>query len=297
MNCGIKQGLIKPLSEFCLFQKIFATLRKTQEILTVNRFHSSQPCRPLKVLSANLCHPWPRLQRGEDRLHQFIRLVQEHQADLLLLQEVWRTARCQVHEFLAEKIGMNAIYARTNGDRFQIGFEEGLAILSHYPLIPQGIKVFRSSLHPFARRQALAAMVKTPCGDLLAVSTHLSISPWRNRRQVQELITWVENQSSPAIIGGDFNAAETASPIKLLKQRWIDTLRHIHPGHADPTTHRMVLPVIGELRHRLDYLFLFQKEKVWQILNAGKEARFPFSDHAAVWTQLGLPGFSSGATD
>jgi len=297
VNCGIKRGLSLRSLDFDLLKQILATIRNTQEILTVNRFHGTQPCRSLMVLSANLCHPWPHLQRGKERLQQFIRLVQDHQADLLLLQEVWQTRRHRVHELLAEELGMNVVYARTNGDRFQIGFEEGLAILSHFPLIPQGIKVFRSSLHPFARRQALAALVKTPCGDLLAVSTHLSINPWRNRRQVKELITWVENQSSQAIIGGDFNAPETTSRIALLKERWMDTLRHIHPSHADATTHQMVLPVIGELRHRLDYLFLYQKEKVWQILNAGKEARYPFSDHAAVWTQLGLPGFSPASSD
>lgn len=275
-----------------MLKKLIATIRHRRKILTVNQFNSTQPCRSLKVLSANLCHPWPHLQRGEERLRQFICLVQDHQADLLLLQEVWQTQHYQVHELLAERFGMNVVYARSNGDRFQIGFEEGLAILSHYPLIPQGLKVFRSSLHPFARRQALAAMVKTPCGDLLAVSTHLSINPWRNRRQVQELIAWVESQSRQAIIGGDFNAPETTARIGLLKERWMDTLRQIHPGHADATTHRMVLPLIGELRHRLDYLFLYQREKVWQILNAGKEARYPFSDHAAVWTRLGLLRFS-----
>lgn len=280
-----------------MLNKLLAVIRHRREILTVNQFYGTQPCRSLKVLSANLCHPWPHLQRGKERLQQFIRLVKDHQADLLLLQEVWQTQRHQVHELLAETFGMNVVYARTNGDRFQIGFEEGLAILSHYPLIPQGLKVFRSSLHPFARRQALAAMVKTPCRDLLAVSTHLSIHPWRNRRQVQELIAWVESQSSQAIIGGDFNAPETTVRIGLLKERWIDTLRQIHPAHTDATTHRMVLPLIGELRYRLDYLFLYQREKVWQILNAGKEARYPFSDHAAVWTRLGLLRFSPVLSD
>lgn len=278
--------------EFDLLNKLIATIRNRREILTVNQFYGTQPCRSFKVLSANLCHPWPHLERGEDRLQQFIRLVQDHQADLLLLQEVWQTRRYKVHELLAETLGMNVVYARTNGDRFHIGFEEGLAILSHYPLIPQGVKVFRSSLHPFARRQALAAVVQTPCGDLLAVSTHLSINPWRNRHQVQELIAWVESQSSQAIIGGDFNAPETTVRIGLLKERWMDTLRQIYPGNADASTHRMVLPLIGELRHRLDYLFLYQREKMWQILNAGKEARYPFSDHAAVWTRLGLLRFS-----
>jgi len=42
---------------------------------------------------------------------------------------VWQTRRHQVHELLAEELGMNVVYVRTNGDRFQIGFEEGLAIL------------------------------------------------------------------------------------------------------------------------------------------------------------------------
>ncbi|MCX8063536.1 MAG: hypothetical protein N3D16_13225, partial [Anaerolineales bacterium] len=141
-------------------------------------------------------------------------------------------------------------------------------------------------LHPFARRQALAATVKTPCGDLLAVSAHLSINPWRNRSQVRELIEWVESLGSTGIIGGDFNASEHTDSIRRLKKCWQDTLRFIHPAHPDPATHRISIPVWGELRHRLDYLFLYQREKIWRILNAGKEGRFSFSDHAAVWTRL-----------
>jgi endonuclease/exonuclease/phosphatase family metal-dependent hydrolase len=283
-----KAGAISTTLEFDLLRKILSTIRQTSEILTIHQGTSVDPLPSLKVISANLCHPWPRLQRGEERLQQFLQLVQDHQADLLILQEVWGTRRYQVHAWLAERLAMNAVYVRTNGDYLQIGFEEGLAILSRYPLLPKGSKILRSSLHPFARRQALAATVKTPGGDLLAVSTHLSISPWCNRRQVQELIEWVEKQSSHAIIGGDFNAPETASRIALLKQRWMDTLRHVHPVHADPTTHQIAVPFVGKLRLRLDYLFLYQKEKLWQILNAGKEARYSFSDHAAVWTHLGL---------
>ncbi len=271
-----------------MFQKILATIRNTREIHTLNRFSTQFPCESVMVISANLGHPWPRLQRGEERLLPFIRLVKEHQADLLILQEVWQTHRHQVHELLAEKLGMNAVYARTNGDRFQIGFEEGLAILSRFPLTSIGLKTFRSSLHPFARRQALAATVKTPCGDLVAVSAHLSINPWRNRRQVEELIQWVESLAPHAVIGGDFNAPETTPRIEKLAKRWLDTLRQVHPQHRDPTTHRINLPLIGEWRQRLDYLFLYQREKTWRVLNSGNEGQYSFSDHAAVWTQLSL---------
>lgn len=269
-----------------MLSKILATIRNSEEIHMIDHVFDERPCRPIKVISANLCHPWPRLRRGDDRLEQFIRLVEEHEADILILQEVWQTKHTQVHKVLAQRLGMNAVYARTNGHRFEIGFEEGVAILSRYPLVPRGLRVFRSSLYPFARRQALAAVVNTPCGDLLAVSTHLSITPWRNRRQVRELIAWVEDQHQDAIIGGDFNTDESALPIQKLMKRWLDTLRFVHPAHPDPTTHRIVVPFLGEIRQRLDYLFLHQPEKIWRVLNAGKEGRFTFSDHAAVWTQL-----------
>jgi endonuclease/exonuclease/phosphatase family metal-dependent hydrolase len=269
-----------------LLKKILATLRNSNEIQVFDQVFEQRPCRAFKVLSANLCHPWPRLQGGEERLERFLRLVQDHRAELLILQEVWQTRRHQVHQILAEKLGMNAIYARTNGSRWQIGFEEGLAVLSRYPLVPKGLKVFRSSLHPLARRQALAVSVVTPCGELFAVSTHLSITPWRNRHQIKELIAWVESQSSAAIIGGDFNAAESTPRMEWLRKRWLDTLRHIHPLHPDPSTHRISFSIFGELRHRLDYLFLYQQEGHWRVLNAGKDGRFAFSDHAAVWVQL-----------
>lgn len=271
-----------------LFQKIIATIRNTKEILFVNHVPLEKLSCPIKVISANLCHPWPHLKRGQDRLRQFIHLVQDHQADILLLQEVWQTRHQRVHEILSANLHMSAVYARTNGDRHQIGFEEGLAILSRYPLTPNGLKVFRSSIYPFARRQALAATVETPCGDLLAVSTHLSINPWRNRHQVKELIEWVEQLGPNGIIGGDFNAPESTDGIQRLKKRWQDVLRFIHPDHPDLSTHRISIPIWGELRQRLDYLFLYQREKSWRVLNAGKDGRYPFSDHTAVWAQLAV---------
>ncbi len=47
-------------------------------------------CGELTVVSANLWHDWPRFRRLKERLEVFVRLIEEQQADLILLQEVAR---------------------------------------------------------------------------------------------------------------------------------------------------------------------------------------------------------------
>ena len=50
-----------------------------------------QTCQGLTIISANMWHDWPQRRRAEERLEAFANLVDEHKADVLLLQEVART--------------------------------------------------------------------------------------------------------------------------------------------------------------------------------------------------------------
>jgi endonuclease/exonuclease/phosphatase family metal-dependent hydrolase len=185
-------------------------------------------------------------------------------------------------------------FARANGHEAAIGFEEGVAVFSRYPLRRVYLRQLSRSRNPFVRRLGLGAMIETRFGRLLAFSAHLGLLPRQNASHLLHLHRWVSAIAGPhpAVIAGDFNAHEHTARIRRLRSRWLDTFRHLHP-HADGATHEWRYPGGGVLRrHRLDYVFLHPDEGHWRVL----EARHldapggPHSDHRAVLVKLAASG-------
>lgn len=244
------------------------------------------------MLSANLWHDWPRHRRLLQRLEAFARLVESEEVDILLLQEVARTPDVRTDQWLAERLQMAYVYSRANGHHRGIGFEEGLAVFSRFPLKAPRLQQLEPSFKPFVRRLVLGAEVETPQVDLPVFSVHLSLLPSHNAAQVQLLQDWVTSVAGDrsALIGGDFNAHEHAAQITDMRQTWLDVYRHIHPKTEGATHELRVFSKGRARRRRLDYIFLFPGERRWKVL----EARHldppdgPHSDHRAVLARLKL---------
>ncbi len=251
--------------------------------------HTRNNCGVVTVMSANLWHDWPRYRRLPERLDAFAHLVEAERIDILLLQEVASTPDLNGGEWLADRLGMAYIYSRANGHH-SIGFEEGLAVLSRFPLRGPQIRQLSSPRNPFVRRLAVGATVDTPCGELSAFSVHLGIVRRDNAEQHAQLRKLVNGNGgkTPVVVGGDFNAAESTLQIKQSKAEWLDTYRHIYPlGKAH--THSLRLPWGVMLnRRRLDYIFLHHHEPDWQVLETRHviSPGEPHSDHQAVLTRL-----------
>jgi endonuclease/exonuclease/phosphatase family metal-dependent hydrolase len=248
------------------------------------------PSEVVTVLSANLWHDWPRHRRLSDRLEGLARLIEQEAVDVALLQEVARTPEIHVDEWLADRLGMAYVYTRANGHEMGIGFEEGLAVFSRYPLREPRVRDLEPTSTPFVHRVALGADVHTPGGAMAAYSVHLGLLPWRNSAQLDCLRGWVATGSRgrSAVIGGDFNAHERTRQIVRAQGTWLDIFRHIHPI-ADGTTHELRLPWGGRaLRSRLDYLFLKADGQRWKVLEAQHldSPTGPHSDHRAVLARL-----------
>lgn len=233
-----------------------AVLLPASHLLTHRGTPSVASTDALTVLTANLWHDWPRHRRGFERLERFVQLVEARQADVLLLQEVWRTRSFCALDWLSERLGWHAVYLRANGHRTAIGFEEGVAVLSRYPLRAADVRQWADGR--LARRVALGVHVATPWGEWLAVSAHLSLLARRNRAQMLDLQRWTAQQAGerPAVIGGDFNAPESHAVIRQLGRAWVDLLRQQQPT-GEVITHEVRWPWGGRLHAaRLDYLFL-----------------------------------------
>ena len=251
---------------------------------------ANQECQGLTIISANLWHDFPQHRRIMERLEAFARLIEEHQADVLLLQEVARTTHVQADQWLAKRLEMAHIYSRANGHLSGIGFEEGLAIFSRYPLSQPVLRQLSPGENRFSRRLALGSQVNSPCGSLLALSVHLGLTSKQNSAQVAKLSDWVGEiaKGMTVLVGGDFNANERSSQIKQLQQKWLDTFRHLNP-FGDATTHELHWPWGKPFRRdRLDYIFLKARENRWQLLDARhlETPGQPHSDHRAVLLRL-----------
>ena len=258
------------------------------------RPHDAAPADsgPLTIVTANLWHDWPRFRRLRDRLEAFARMVEQERADILLLQEVARTTTLHADLWLAERLGMNHAHASANGHA-KNGFEEGVAILSRFPVEDPQYCELQPRQAPFIRRLALSANLSSPSGDLLVVSAHLGQGRRRNAGQMAHLRRWIGQIGAerPALIGGDFNAREKTIQIRQAGDDWIDLFRHRHPT-ADGTTYELNWPWGRPLAcFRFDYLFLGADADDWRLLDARRLPKHSpkHSDHRAVLARLHFP--------
>jgi endonuclease/exonuclease/phosphatase family metal-dependent hydrolase len=238
------------------------------------------------ILTANLWHDWPRHRDLPARMEAFAQLVERERVDVVLLQELLRRPRCRMDEILAQRLQMNYVYSRANGDEGMIGFEEGVAIFSRYPIRSSRLRRLSSQGRLFVQRVALGAEIDTPQGAVWSFSTHLSLRRRHNREQVADLADWVDLVAgpSPALIGGDFNADESTPQMQMARRRWTDLFRQVNPL-ADGATHTLA----GWHRHRLDYLFLRSAQSRWRVIDSrlvDAPGELAHSDHRAVVAKL-----------
>lgn len=248
----------------------------------------------LTVVTANLQNPYARLSKVDEaaenrlaaRLEGIARLLESAAADIILCQEVGRGDAFRVDEWLAGRLGMSWAYTRANGDAARWGREEGLAILSRFSLAQPAATLLAGGLW---RRPALGVVAATPLGEVAFYTAHLSLRPWRNRRQPAALRAWVMATAGgrPAVIGGDFNAPENAPQIAALSKVWRDAFRAIHP-QAVGATHALHLFGREVRRQRIDYLFLPMRNEEIRIADCMPLGTLPnhLSDHLPLVARL-----------
>jgi endonuclease/exonuclease/phosphatase family metal-dependent hydrolase len=215
---------------------------------------------PLRVMSLNVLHGFPRFERLSERLDLVAAEIGRQDADIVCLQEVpWTLGLGSAAEYLASRTGLNYLYLRANGNRRTILFEEGEAILSRYPLRDAALVELEPQAAFFEHRVVLRATAATRWGDIHVFATHLTAGhPVANEGQAGSLQAFVASTGhEPAIVAGDLNAREDSPQIQALARAWLDSYRVANPGDAGLTCCVDNLAAESEaLEERIDYLFL-----------------------------------------
>ena len=263
----------------------------------------------LRVATLNMLHGWPCFDSLDERLDLIAAGLQEVGADVVLLQEVPVRAGAprQALPFLAEKLGCAFVYARANGSGAFIGFEEGEAVLSRFPILSWEAHRLRPSPGPFERRIVLRAALAAGRGPLEVYSVHLSDKARRGGLrlgQVQDLIGFVQKGTRdgglPAVVGGDFNCAPGSPPYRLFAEAgFTDAAVAADPPALGPTSGlARVRDPGGSMSERIDFLFLSpgpqgpEAVRAWNFLDAPRGslgAPLWASDHAGVACDLAFP--------
>ena len=188
--------------------------------------------RHLRLVDLNVFHGFPDFRDQESRTRRLIEVLRGLDPTIAVLQEVWSTTRHgELANRLAAELDMDVAYARANGSRRLIGFEEGSAVLSRLPIL-EARRMVLSPRRPWWQTR-IALVVTLALGEhrLTVVGTHLGGTPELAVAQTRELAVRLP-AASPGllIVAGDFNAGSGSAAVKALTARG---LRDLVPGGID----------------------------------------------------------------
>jgi endonuclease/exonuclease/phosphatase family metal-dependent hydrolase len=244
----------------------------------------------IRVLNLNVLHGFPEFETHEARFQRTVDEFQGIQADIIVLQEAWSTTEHgSMVERLAKALGMNYVFARANGSRRLIGFEEGSAILSRYPIV-SARRVVLAPREPFwENRIALLADVNLGGEVVTIAGVHLSTSIPDD--QAENLLT-VLPAKGLMLVAGDFNAEPDSGAVAHMEGAGFKRLTPTEARVCFPSTLMGGMPA-----ERIDHVFLSpESQKRWSteksvyVLTSIDlqpcDWRLPISDHNAIVVDL-----------
>jgi endonuclease/exonuclease/phosphatase family metal-dependent hydrolase len=234
-------------------------------------------------------HDFPEFDFLSERFANIGKELLLFKADIILLQEVpWQHDKTNNAETLANTLDMNYLYFRANGNRTLIGFEEGVAILSRFPLSSTHFTALDPQAGFFENRVVLHAVANTPQGAIDLFVTHLTGgNSSNNADQINSLTAFVnEHVIHTAVIAGDFNAKDNSPQIQELPADWIDSFRLFHPTEPGWTCcqNELTKTAVSTLSERIDYLFIrpFPSQEV-EIIDAKHIFDSPVPGSPPLW--------------
>jgi endonuclease/exonuclease/phosphatase family metal-dependent hydrolase len=212
---------------------VVALVSNGDDSVPVTRRVSASPAAPnrLRLVQFNVLHGYPRFEDHERRYQGLAAALRALAPDLIVLQEAWDTSR---HGRLAERLGaaldMDVAYARANGSRRLLGFEEGSAALSRYP-IDRARRIVLRPRHPvWENRIALVARIALGPGvSLQIVGAHLDSDDASTRAGQADHLASTLQLDEYTVVAGDMNARDGPPVEAFLDRGLLDAL----PGGID----------------------------------------------------------------
>ncbi len=197
----------------------------------------------LRLLQLNAYHGYPagggRLLQpasASDRRERADRLaaaIARLRPDIVVLQEAWCTvAEGCLTDRLAGDLDLHAVYARANGSLRWLGFEEGAAILSRFPIAVAATWRLPPDRDRFERRIALTARIDHPALPFEVVGVHAANSDSElAAAQTEHLLErLLAHPDRPALVAGDFNLDSSHPALGRFGEAGY---RDLHPGGID----------------------------------------------------------------
>ena len=233
----------------------------------------------LRVLTYNLLHdsPWSGFFESgthlEERLEMTIQELRRLQPDIIALQEASDSRKHgNVPQRIAEALGYQMVFEPATQhisgigllDRLitsAIGFKEGPAILSRYPIVASEVYELPRCQRRLDPRILLRAEIAAPDGPVQVFSAHTSKGDDCQLQRVGVLFR-EHRGTGRAILMGDLNTGEQ-SPVLTEWQKepgFIDVFRVANPGISGGTVWQNIYVEWPTADRRVDFIFLFEEE-------------------------------------
>ena len=227
----------------------------------------------IRVIDFNVLHGYPDFEDQETRFQDTLAAMRALNPDLLVLQEVWSThAHGKMAERLGRKLKMNHVYARANGSLNRIGFEEGSAILSRFPIVEARSIVLTPRRPVYENRIAVIAKIDVNGEIVTIVGAHLSyFDEATSAAQARSLLSRLPSDHL-LFLAGDFNARSDSPAVGLVRDaQFRDSL----PGDID----HLFVPLSNKTKWQLDSVhWTFRPDDLPGLIGKNTE----ISDHSAI---------------
>ena len=176
----------------------------------------------IRLFILNVDHGYPEFEAHEKRFHETVAELKRLKADVIVLQEAWNTnGHGNMAQRLSGDLGLQYVFARANGSRERIGFEEGAAILSRFPITEARRIVLKPRRPIWENRIALMVKIDVGGSTLTLAGVHLSNSDSADDQA--EYLLEAARGHMPDIIAGDLNSTPTSAAVKaFVKEGFIE---------------------------------------------------------------------------
>lgn len=205
---------------------------------------------------------WGRFGAWRGRERAIVDTLTWVQADLLALQETWRTSATAQADVLGVELGLHAAYAATRMPMdTDPDVELGVAVLSRWPM--SDVQTRRLPPEQYPATMALLVQVDHPAGHLYFATTCLDWEQDRSSHRMAQALALKAllmdgglDGPQPVVLAGDLNARPDSAEMQALTTTmtdcWVEGTHE--PGHTYSSANPHIRRGDWHTDSRIDYV-------------------------------------------